>query len=477
MSNSLDQKLKKMYAARSKREADLHSMHEEILHFINSQSRRVKDERLVTNCNQAFMMVVDKNEDLIAFAGNSEDQSALIPSLESYLEAMTTKDVKILTSAQNYINSADDKVSEFQEPRASIRSRLLSLMVSSKTSSQRKHDYVIDLMKCEEIGKQNEAAICLAQQKKQIELDELEENNRKQLTETTLQELELLDTVSKGSHSETTLNARSSMRSEKVVQDWINTSLALSFDTDDKTGEPEVMIDPSECSSHNNGETEHWEDQSTEISTHSIPKNFPDNYILSHETLQQLDPYYTPPEKLLANVNTQALYHAHLRAQINQTGQRGMVLPSKKNQGTADGPSLSVHAPGALSPPSQQPVLPQPLARQVNQKNASEFFPHAQLQASQSGGPETSSLPKNNSAQRLCSRQQFNFVPQAPNGTLSPLPKTNNPAPAMNVLLHPSASPSPNTQQHISEPLILITFPFRTQFLHLTSLLTSHTPF
>ena len=47
----------------------------------------------------------------------------------------------------------------------------------------------------------NEAAIRLAKQKKQMELDELEENNRKRLAESTLQEFELLDAVSKGSQS------------------------------------------------------------------------------------------------------------------------------------------------------------------------------------------------------------------------------------------------------------------------------------
>ena len=85
MSNSLDQKVKKLYAARSKREAELHAIHDDILHCINSQSRRVKVERLVTKCNKAFMTVVDKNEDLIAFAGKTEDPSALVPSLESLL--------------------------------------------------------------------------------------------------------------------------------------------------------------------------------------------------------------------------------------------------------------------------------------------------------------------------------------------------------------------------------------------------------
>ena len=106
-----------------------------------------------------------------------------------------------------------------------------------QTSSQRKHDYVISKMKLEEIEKQNEVAICVAKQKKQMEIDELEENNRKRLAEATLQEFELLDAVSKGSQSETTAIARSSMRSEKALQDLINTSHALSFNNEEKTRE------------------------------------------------------------------------------------------------------------------------------------------------------------------------------------------------------------------------------------------------
>ena len=116
-----------------------------------------------------------------------------------------------------------------------------------------------------------------------MELDELEENNRKRLAEATLQEFELLDAVSKGSQSETTASARSSMRKEKAVQEWINTSLALSFNNE-KTGEPEVTKDPTACLSDNNGEA--VEDYNTDISKHSIPKNCRGNYFLSNETLQ-----------------------------------------------------------------------------------------------------------------------------------------------------------------------------------------------
>ena len=179
-------------------------------------------------------------------------------------------------------------MSEFHEPRASIRSRVSSLMASSKKSSQGKHDCVIAKVKHEKIGKQNEAAIRLAKRKRQMELDQLEENNKKRLAEATLQEFELLDANSEGSHSESTASARSSVRIEKAVQYWINTSLALSYNNDEKTGEPEVTKDPPECSSYNNGEA--VDDYNIDMSRHSIPKNSRGSYIISNGTLQQLDP-------------------------------------------------------------------------------------------------------------------------------------------------------------------------------------------
>ena len=159
-------------------------------------------------------------------------------------------------------------------------------------------------------------------------------------------------------------------------------------------------------------------------------------------------------KSFVAAANTLWLYQAHLRAQVNQTGQQGTALPNITNQGTADSHPPSVHAPGASSPPIQEPVRPQ-----INQNNSSNFFPRAQLQISEPRGPETSNLPKNNSALRICSRQQIKFVPRAPNATLSHFPTTNHPAPSINVTLHPGAPPCPNTQQHTSKPTNLNSLP------------------
>ena len=61
LSNCLDQKVKNLYGARSKREAELPAINEDILFCINSQSSLVKVEILVTKCNEAFMTVLDKD--------------------------------------------------------------------------------------------------------------------------------------------------------------------------------------------------------------------------------------------------------------------------------------------------------------------------------------------------------------------------------------------------------------------------------
>ena len=51
--------IKKLYAARSKRQAELHALLEDIIHCLNSQGRRVKVDRLVPNYIEALMTVVD----------------------------------------------------------------------------------------------------------------------------------------------------------------------------------------------------------------------------------------------------------------------------------------------------------------------------------------------------------------------------------------------------------------------------------
>ena len=92
-------------------------------------------------------------------------------------------------------------------------------------------------------------------------------------------------------------------------------------------------------------------------------------------TLQQLDLYYSPPENFLAAANTQALYQAQLRAQMNATDQRACRLQAKPTKEPQIVTRFLYTTQGNLQRQSiQQPVLPHPFAPQVNQNNASEFI-------------------------------------------------------------------------------------------------------
>ena len=186
------------------------------------------------------------------------------------------------------------------------------------------------------------------------------------MSEAAQQEFELLVAISGGSHSETTAIAMSSMRLWKAVHDWMNTSLLLMLNNEEITREPEVTNDAVE-------------NQNNKIAKRFFPKNCRTNYIRTNENSQWLNPYYTPPENVLAAANEQAFSQKHLQAQVNEKGQQGLPSPRLTNQAIADSHPPYVHVRGASLPHIQQPVLPEPFESQVNQNIYSEFFHHALL--------------------------------------------------------------------------------------------------
>ena len=116
----------------------------------------------------------------------------------------------------------------------------------SKTSSQRQRDLVIAQQRRAEIEKQNEAALRLAKQKQQLELEhqelellklrkeqalrveELEEENRRKLAEATLTEMALRDDLSDSNtdfhETLSRLSASSRGKETERISDWINNS-------------------------------------------------------------------------------------------------------------------------------------------------------------------------------------------------------------------------------------------------------------
>ena len=81
-------------------------------------------KRIVSKCIEAFTTVLADIEEIIAFAPKMKDRNLLVTSLESYSEAVTTNNDKIITSAQIYVNSASDKVSSDRNQGLFIRSKV-----------------------------------------------------------------------------------------------------------------------------------------------------------------------------------------------------------------------------------------------------------------------------------------------------------------------------------------------------------------
>ena len=234
---TLQDKFNKFYSARAKVEAELNTIYVEINNAVDKQDRKVKIERLIVKCKDAFTRVVDKNEELFDLAQKTEDPDAACKNLEKWLESVTKKTDEFIAAARGYINSVHDK--ETAEQCTSHHSRSSSQMSSSKRSSQRQRDLELSRLKREELEKQNEAKLRIARERletekqtklRELESEQLEEDHCKQVAAAALEEIELmtkasLDGPGTGKMSEL-FTERISVKSKKIVQDWVNSSPA-----------------------------------------------------------------------------------------------------------------------------------------------------------------------------------------------------------------------------------------------------------
>ena len=189
------------------------------------------------NCKDAFTRVVDKNEELFDLAQKTEDPDAACKNLEKWLETVTKKTDEFIAAARGYINSVHDK--ETAEMCTPHQSRSGSHITSSKRSSQRQRDLELSRLKREELEKQHEAKFRIARQRleiekqtklRELEIEQLEEDHRKEVAAEALEEIELMtrssaDRAGTGKMSGL-FTERSSVKRKKLVQDWVNSSPA-----------------------------------------------------------------------------------------------------------------------------------------------------------------------------------------------------------------------------------------------------------
>ena len=180
-------------------EAELNNIYGENNNAVDKQDRKVKIERLIVKCEDAFSRVVDKNEELFDLAQKTEDPDAAFKNLEKWLETVKKKIDEFIAAARGYINSVHDK--ETAELHTSHHSRSGSHMTSSKRSSQRQRDLELSKLKREGLEKQHEAKLRIARQRLEIEkqtkfpeleIEQLEEDNRKEVAAAALEEIELM---------------------------------------------------------------------------------------------------------------------------------------------------------------------------------------------------------------------------------------------------------------------------------------------
>ena len=214
-------------------------------------------------CKAAFTRIVDKNEELYGLAQKTEDPDAACKNLEKWLETATKKTDEFIAAARGHINLVHDK--ETAELYISHYSRSSSHMTSSKRSSQRQRDLKLSKLKREELEKQHEAKLRIARQRLEIErqtnlleleIEQLEEDHRKEVAAAALEKIELMTKSSidgSGTGKISRLfTERSSSKSKKLVQDWVNWSPAGNMA--DVANEPRLHffwfyrpIQPSNC--------------------------------------------------------------------------------------------------------------------------------------------------------------------------------------------------------------------------------------
>ena len=319
---TLQDKFNKLYSARAKLEAERNNIYGEINNAVDKQDRKVKIERLLVKCKDAFIRVVDKNEELFDLAQKTENPDAACKNLEKWLETVTKKTDEFIAAARGHINSVHDK--ETAELYTSHQSRSGSHMTSSKRSSQRQRDLGRSRLKREELEKQHEAKLRIARQRleiekqtklRELEIEQLEEDHRKEVAAAALEEIELM-TKSSADGSGTgkmsgLFTERSSVKSKKLVQDWVNSSPA--GNTADVANEPslhfsgsiaqsnQAIVRPSSAqlpNSHFNLNTQGQVEANINLPVHepSSGTNVTNDAHVANNIMQeQRQPQYTPP--------------------------------------------------------------------------------------------------------------------------------------------------------------------------------------
>ena len=245
MSDPVHEKVQKLFESRAKAEADLNKAQRDVTEAVNKAERRVRVERLVTYCEEVMTKAFSKNEQLLELAKRTSDPASVKTDLEKWLNDTTVQNDEILRSAREYIDQCPNvERSSQSSAKASnkVKSSKASSSKVSKSSSQRQRELLIAQHKREEIERQNEAALRLAKQKQELEIEQLQEENQKRLAAAHLVELELQEDLSEANEDlhETLsrLSGTSTANDNQRINEWINNSPVVTINNN----QPQAVV-------------------------------------------------------------------------------------------------------------------------------------------------------------------------------------------------------------------------------------------
>ena len=150
------EKLKGLYNARSNLESEMRNIHKNITDTKDWPDRRVKFEQLDFKLKDAFSGLLQKNEDQFDLASETENPDSISLVLEQCLDYATKNNEEFLLAARSYINSVADRDTVCEGINTQGKTKRSSSRTTSKTPSQRKHDFHLATPKREEAEKQEQ---------------------------------------------------------------------------------------------------------------------------------------------------------------------------------------------------------------------------------------------------------------------------------------------------------------------------------
>ena len=94
------EKLKKLYLAKSNLESELQNIRRDMTDAINWQDKRVKVERLVSKLKDVFSKLLQKNEEPFDLASKTENPYSIYSVLEQWLDYATESNDKFCSKLE-----------------------------------------------------------------------------------------------------------------------------------------------------------------------------------------------------------------------------------------------------------------------------------------------------------------------------------------------------------------------------------------